>query len=100
VTLTRSLIRTEEPSRRCRRSPTNSRPDGACQIAQSCEGQGDLCSRATTELLDETETGVLTDMTFPVTHRAKLYSTNPLERLKGVTRRTEVACHTMTRSSG
>jgi putative transposase len=42
-------------------------------------------------LLDEAETDVLAYMTFPVTHRAKLHSTNPLERLNGeIKRRTEV----------
>jgi transposase-like protein len=42
-------------------------------------------------LMDEAETDVLAYMTFPVQHRAKLHSTNPLERLIGeVKRRTEV----------
>ena len=42
-------------------------------------------------LLDEAETDVLAYMTFPAAHRAKLYSTNPLERLNGeIKRRTEV----------
>ena len=42
-------------------------------------------------LLDEAETDVLAYMTFPPTHRAKLHSTNPLERLNGeIKRRTEV----------
>jgi len=41
--------------------------------------------------LDEAETDVLAYMTFPVAHRAKLHSTNPLERLNGeIKRRTEV----------
>jgi transposase-like protein len=41
--------------------------------------------------LDEAETDVLAYMTFPTTHRAKLHSTNPLERLNGeIKRRTEV----------
>lgn len=41
--------------------------------------------------LDEAETDVLAYMTFPVQHRAKLHSTNPLERLIGeIKRRTEV----------
>ena len=41
--------------------------------------------------LDEAETDVLAYMTFPPTHRAKLHSTNPLERLNGeIKRRTEV----------
>ena len=42
-------------------------------------------------LLDEAETDVLAYMTFPTAHRAKLHSTNPLERLNGkIKRRTEV----------
>lgn len=42
-------------------------------------------------LLDEAETDVLAYMTFPPVHRAKLHSTNPLERLNGeIKRRTEV----------
>jgi putative transposase len=41
--------------------------------------------------LDEAETDVLAYMTFPATHRAKLHSTNPLERVNGeIKRRTEV----------
>ena len=42
-------------------------------------------------LMDEAETDVLAYMSFPVAHRAKLHSTNPLERLNGeIKRRTEV----------
>jgi putative transposase len=42
-------------------------------------------------LMDEAETDVLAYMTFPLQHRAKLHSTNPLERLIGeIKRRTEV----------
>ena len=33
--------------------------------------------------LDEAETDVLAYMTFPAAHRAKLHSTNPIERLNG-----------------
>jgi putative transposase len=41
--------------------------------------------------LDEAETDVLAYMGFPPAHRAKLHSTNPLERLNGeIKRRTEV----------
>jgi transposase-like protein len=41
--------------------------------------------------MDEAETDVLAYMSFPAAHRAKLHSTNPLERLNGeVKRRTEV----------
>jgi putative transposase len=41
--------------------------------------------------LDEAEADVLAYMTFPVQHRAKLHSTNPIERLNGeVKRRTDV----------
>jgi transposase-like protein len=42
-------------------------------------------------LMDEAEPDVLAYMTFPTQHRAKLHSTNPLERLNGeIKRRTEV----------
>ena len=42
-------------------------------------------------LMDHAETDVLAYMTFPTQHRAKLHSTNPLERLNGeIKRRTEV----------
>ncbi len=41
--------------------------------------------------LDEAELDVLAYMTFPAAHRAKLHSTNPIERLNGeIKRRTEV----------
>jgi transposase-like protein len=42
-------------------------------------------------LMDEAETDVLAYMGFPAPHRAKLHSTNPLERLNGeIKRRTDV----------
>ena len=42
-------------------------------------------------LMDEAEEDVLAYMTFPREHRAKLHSTNPIERLNGeIKRRTEV----------
>jgi transposase-like protein len=42
-------------------------------------------------LMDEAETDVLAYMTFPAPHRAKLHSTNPLERVNGeIKRRTDV----------
>jgi putative transposase len=42
-------------------------------------------------LMDDAEEDVLAYMTFPQQHRAKLHSTNPLERLNGeIKRRTEV----------
>jgi transposase-like protein len=40
-------------------------------------------------LMDTAETDVLAYMTFPTQHRAKLHSTNPLERLNG-----EIKCRT------
>lgn len=41
--------------------------------------------------MDEAETDVLAYMQFPVAHRAKLHSTNPIERLNGeIKRRTDV----------
>jgi transposase-like protein len=43
------------------------------------------------QLMDEAETDVLAHMTFPAQHRAKLHSTNPIERLNGeIKRRTDV----------
>ncbi|CCG08344.1 Transposase, mutator type [Pararhodospirillum photometricum DSM 122] len=42
-------------------------------------------------LLDEAESDVLAYMTFPKEHRAKIHSTNPIERLNGeIKRRTDV----------
>jgi len=42
-------------------------------------------------LMDDAETDVLAYMSFPVTHRTKLHSTNPIERLNGeIKRRTDV----------
>jgi transposase-like protein len=42
-------------------------------------------------LMDEAEPDVLACMTFPKDHRAKIHSTNPLERVNGeIKRRTEV----------
>ena len=42
-------------------------------------------------LMDDSEADVLAYMTFPAQHRAKLHSTNPLERVNGeIKRRTEV----------
>ena len=42
-------------------------------------------------LMDDAEADVLTYMGFPVQHRAKLHSTNPLERLNGrIKRRSDV----------
>lgn len=42
-------------------------------------------------LMDRAEEDVLADMTFPAQHRAKLHSTNPVERLNGeIKRRTDV----------
>jgi transposase-like protein len=38
-------------------------------------------------LMDEAETDVLAYMSFPAAHRAKLHSTNPLERLNGEIKR-------------
>jgi transposase-like protein len=43
------------------------------------------------QLMDDAEPDVLAYMTFPVAHRAKLHSTDPIERLNGeIKRRTEV----------
>jgi transposase-like protein len=41
--------------------------------------------------MDDAEADVLAYMSFPAAHRAKLHSTNPIERLNGeIKRRTEV----------
>ena len=40
-------------------------------------------------ILDDAEPDVLAYMTFPKEHRAKLHSTNPIERLNG-----EITCRT------
>jgi len=43
------------------------------------------------ELMDQAESDVLAYMSFPVAHRPKLHSTNPIERVIGeIKRRTEV----------
>ena len=48
-------------------------------------------ARKLAELMDEAEMDVLAYMDFPMPHRAKLHSTNPIERLNGeIKRRTEV----------
>ena len=42
-------------------------------------------------LMDQAEADVLAYMSFPLAHRAKLHSTNPIERLNGeIKRRTDV----------
>ena len=47
--------------------------------------------RKLADLMDEAEADVLAYMSFPVAHRTKLHSTNPIERLNGeIKRRTEV----------
>lgn len=46
---------------------------------------------ALTAVIQQAEPGVLANMTFPEGHRAKLHSTNPIERLNGEIKRcTEV----------
>src|SRR5438552_5958446 len=50
-------------------------------------------------LMDQAEADVLAYMGFPAQHRAKLHSTNPLERLNGeIKRRSEVVGHLSQRS--
>jgi len=47
--------------------------------------------RKLAEMMDQAEPDVLAYMAFPQAHRAKLHSTNPIERLNGeIKRRTEV----------
>jgi transposase-like protein len=51
--------------------------------------------------MDESEHDVLAYMTFPAQHRAKLHSTNPLERLnKEVKRRADVVALISLHASG
>ena len=67
------------PCRRCQGAVAPGRRPGVRQTAQA---------RA---LLAEAEADVLAYMAFPKEHRAKLHSTNPLERVNGeIKRRTEV----------
>lgn len=48
--------------------------------------------------MDEAETDVLAYMTFPAAHRAKLHSTNPIERPNGdIKRRTEFVASSPTK---
>jgi putative transposase len=70
-------------ARRCRNCQGPVAPGCRSAAAQNC--------RNSRGFLDEAETDVLAYMTFPATRRAKLHSTNPLERLNGeIKRRTEV----------
>ena len=47
--------------------------------------------RKLAEMMDQAEPDVLAYMAFPQAHRAKLHSTNPIERLNGeIKRRTDV----------
>ena len=49
------------------------------------------CRKSFAVLMDQAEPDVLAFMSFPAQHRAKLHSTNPIERLNGeIKRRTEV----------
>lgn len=49
------------------------------------------CAPRLAAFLDDAETDVLAYMSFPTQHRAKLHSTNPIERLDGeIKRRTDV----------
>ena len=52
--------------------------------------------------MDDAEPEVLADMTFPKEHRAKLHSTNPIERLNGeIKRRTDaVGVRALLRTGG
>ena len=67
---------------RCRR-----RADAVAEVADQARPRVPKLAA----LMDEAEADVLAYMGFPVQHRAKLHSTNPLERLNGeIKRRSEV----------
>ena len=55
------------------------------QWRQVADQPARVCKLAT--LMDNAEADVLVDMDFPAQHRAKIHSTNPLERLNGEIKR-------------
>ena len=60
--------------------------NAVCRVVKA---MGKVPKRAA--IMDDAEEDVLAYMTFPKEHRAKLHSTNPIERLNGeIKRRTEV----------
>ena len=66
-------------------------PDAARQVWQQVADQLRPRWPKLAGLMDESEHDVLTYMAFPVRHRTKLHSTNPVERLnKEVKRRADV----------
>ena len=66
-------------------------PEAASQQWRSVADQVRAKVPKLATLMDEAETDVLTYMTFPKEHRAKIYSNNPIERLNGeIKRRTNV----------
>ena len=66
-------------------------PEAASQQWRSVADQVRAKVPKLAALMDEAETDVLAYMTFPKEHRAKLHSTNPIERLNGeIKRRTDV----------
>ena len=66
-------------------------PDAASQQWRSVADQVRPKLPKLASLMDDAEPDVLAYMTFPREHRAKLHSTNPIERLNGeIKRRTEV----------
>ncbi|MBP2292469.1 IS256 family transposase [Azospirillum rugosum] len=67
--------------------------DAAAAHAQWCQVADQVRAKLPklAALMDEAEEDVLTYMTFPKEHRAKIHSTSPIERLNGeIKRRTEV----------
>ena len=61
------------------------------QATHTTSGDTTPACRMTAGLLDEAEADVLAYMDFPSPHRAKIHSTNPLERLNGeIKRRADV----------
>jgi transposase-like protein len=66
-------------------------PEAASQQWRSVADQMRSKLPKLASLMDDAEPDVLAYMTFPKEHRAKLYSTNPIERLNGeIKRRTQV----------
>ena len=62
------------------------------RIADQLRPSIDRLARLPPLLMDEAEADVLAYMTFPVQHRTKLHSTNPIERLNGEIKRRTPLC--------
>ena len=86
--------RQERPARRLRLHRHRLRPGDAEAASTQWRAVADQIRPKVPKLaaiMDDAETDVLAYMSFPKEHRAKLHSTNPLERLNGeIKRRTDV----------